>query len=77
MVLANNGILIVALTMALGLHINDRWLMAAAFAMAGLSYLANIADEWDAANASNALKWITIIIGAGAYLLAAARLFGG
>lgn len=78
MVTALNGILIVALTMMLGLHFDDRWLIAGAFAMAGTSYLVNILDDWNSdGNLRVVLFLITIALGGATYAYAAIRLFGG
>jgi hypothetical protein len=76
MITANNGILIVALFFGLGVHLNDNVLMAMAFALAGVSYLVNIARDFDANDLADNLFWAIFAAGAGGYLYAAARLSG-
>lgn len=67
MLTANNGILIVALTMALGLHTSNKLLIAAAFAMAGLSYLVNVLDDFAFPTFRMPLFWLTVLVGVGTY----------
>jgi hypothetical protein len=75
MMTANNGILIVALTMAYGLHAQDKWLIASAFALAGLSYVVNVLDEWKVTTGRNAIGWLTLALGALTYAYLAAKVF--
>lgn len=88
MITANNGILIVVLLMWFGVSVNDKWLIASAFAAAGISYLANMADDWAeqykflgdpnaelAVAASTLLKNVTIVLVVVTYGYAAYRLF--
>lgn len=79
MITANNGILIVALFFGLGVHWSDNVLIAVAFALAGVSYLANLNRDWDtevAGRIADKLFWVTFVAGAFGYLYAAGRLLG-
>ena len=84
MILANNGILIVALTMALGLFWDNRLLIALALAMAGVSYIANVLDDWVShSNGATwmhqtraAALWVAIGLGVIAYVYMALKLMG-
>lgn len=81
MILALNGILIVAMTLAVGMAWMSKWLVAAAFAMAGLSYLVNIIDSWAEEGTEGLdgvrgfLFLVTFVIGVVAYVYIALRLF--
>lgn len=82
MMTANNGILIVALAFAYGVHANSQPLIVLAFAMAGISYLANIADDWAADGMRSAapwaarFKWLAIATGVLTYAVAALTVVG-
>ena len=73
---ALNGHLIVALTMAFGMHSSDKLLIASAFAMAGVSYVTNVIDETGQHPARNALFWLTFLIGISTYVYLAIKLMG-
>ena len=66
---AANGILIVAITVALGIHKDHNMLIALGFAMAGVSYIVNMADELGTSDYG--LRYVPIAIGVAAYVLAA------
>lgn len=76
MITANNGILIVALFFGLGVHWNDHVMLALALALAGASYLVNIARDFDMHDLADKLFWAVFIAGLGGYVYAAQRLFG-
>lgn len=77
MITANNGILIVALTMALGMHTGDHLLMGLAFALAGVSYLVNLAHESVIPQGLNApLFWGAFLLGLVTYGVVFGKLFG-
>jgi len=74
MLTANNGILIVALVFGYGLHTGDKVMIALAFAMAGLSYIANIFTEWEMD--ARAFAWGSILSGVAAYAYVALKIMG-
>jgi hypothetical protein len=75
---AANGILIVAITLALGLHWDSPVLIGAAFAMAGSSYLVNLIDELDNFTPLRGpLFGTTVLTGLATYVYVAIKLIGG
>lgn len=74
MFLANNGILIVALTMAFGMHINSDVFIALAFVLAGLSYIVNLLDHHTSAR--HVAFVATVAAGVVTYAAVAAKLMG-
>lgn len=76
MITALNGILIVALFFGLGVYWADNALIAFAFALAGASYIVNIAREHAAEDVANKIFWLVFIAGTVGYLYAALRLVG-
>ena len=78
MALANNGVLICAMLLAFGLARGDRVSIAAAFAMAGTSYIVNTLDGMESPPVSrDAAVAATLLIGGLAYIWLAFKIFGG
>jgi hypothetical protein len=76
MMTANNGILIVVLTFALGLNTGNHLLTALAFAMAGVSYLANMSYDLSLNRWGQMCAWIAIGLGLFSYVVVFKTLLG-
>jgi hypothetical protein len=74
--LTQNGILIVALLFAYGVHTGNSLLIFFAFALAGLSYLVNLAAEFNLVKLGNVGFKFTAVLGVVAYVFAARQFFG-
>ncbi len=72
---AANGILIVAIFVALGIHKADDIMIALGFALAGTSYITNVCDEFEVSDFY--LRYVTMIVGVLGYLWAALLLLSG
>jgi hypothetical protein len=61
MITANNGILIVAMLFAWGIHTNDKWLVLLALASASFSWAANFAQEQGVSHAYQAAALVAVV----------------
>lgn len=74
LITANNGVLIVFLFLATGVALSDRFMVAIAFALAGVSYLANVAQSMEREKTTLFFLWCAGLGGLAGYVYAAIRL---